>query len=546
MSDNENYLAIARAWNVGAGKAQPTTSSHEAYALAAQAWKQGGETMLPDVNANIKAIAKKWNLETPEPQKQLPGKVEAQITTSEALWHLAAAKLLTATEIRNPLTGNVIKKFDRSAAEAGEAWLTEKINLGLNNKGIDVPRERPTPEKLSKRIAEIEAQFGSLLGGRVANLPTPEQLLANIRLETTKQARILNQKDISPFEKPTREEEILAAQLELMVGHCSPRELMERLQDRVYAQAADIALANQQATLARIAPDFNQAYAKLKAERPKELYFAPWLTTEVMFPKSQQVIVEDTVWGMSPTQLLVQRVQVEATGDDKREIDLALINDPKSPQGVLSSQGTPPYADYLKKRFSRITLPVVGIDIGRFVQPYIDMFTGPELGGIVVLRQIQASFDPIVLAVPDAPTASRSISKIAQLNRDAEATHAIINKPLTEIDAELKEPIRPKMIRHMLPALALDQKLNRGSKGNIIYSQARAAIEDELAEVRRKYHQVQVDKAKYILDATRKDRSIAWETINSITSEKWARDEKVLTAREAKLEDQLIQVINST
>lgn len=494
MSDNETYLAIARAWNVGAGKAQPATSSHEAYALAAQAWKQGGETMLPDVNANMKAIAKKWNLETPEPQKQLPGKVEAQITTSEALWHLAAAKLLTTDVIKNPITGTEYRF--RSAAEVGQKYAEDVMNKAYAKHGIDIPRERPTPEKLQAKVARTEEKFAALLGPRFGTLPSPDKITAHIHDETVKQVKALYTQPIGKFEKPNQAEEILAAQLELMVGHHDAREIAERLHDMVFAQSADIVLTNQQAAFSRIAPAFNERYADLKIEKPDVFYFAPWLTTEVMFRAAQQKDIENTTWAMTPTKLIVQRVLVDSEKEDSRAIDLKLINNPEATNGVLSSAGTPPYVDYLKTKGTRV------------LQPFVNKLVGSDLGGIVVLRQMQAMGDPLVLAVQDAKATNQAIIKLAKMNQDAEIIAKMVNETIMDSDNVLRPPIRPAMIRHMLPPLALDRSLSRTASGDVNYRQAQLIIEQELAKQEEVLHQIQKGVAREIIQGP---QNIPWK-----------------------------------
>lgn len=526
MSDNETYLAIARAWNVGAGKA-PQTGSSEAYALAAQAWRGGGETILPDVNANIKAIAKKWNLETPENPKQLPGKVEAQITTSEALWHLAAAKLLTTEVIRNPLTGK--EWHFRSAADVGQDKYEEITNKAYAKHGIDIPRERPTPEKLKEHVARTEEKFAGLLGPRFGKLPSPGEITAHIHQETVKQVKALYSQPIGKFDKPNQAEEILAAQLELMVGHHDAREVAERLHDMVFAQSADIVLAGQQAAFSRIAPAFNERYTDLKQEKPYVYYFAPWLTTEVMFPADKQKDIENTTWAMTPTKLIVQRVLVDSEKEDSRAIDLKLINNPEATNGVLSSAGTPPYVDYLKNKGSRI------------LQPFISRLAGPDLGGIVVLRQMQAMGDPLVLAVQDAKSTNNAIVRLAKLNQDAEIIAKMVNETIMESDNLLKPHIRPQMIRHMLPPLALDRSLSRTATGDINYRQAQLIIEQELAKQEELQRAIEKGIAREIIQGP---QNIPWAQAQERATVVYHHPLENVKKRKANLASQIATVEN--
>lgn len=526
--------------NGGDGGLDPHNSKNP-YTQMATNWEPEGERVLPDINAQMKKIASRFNMETPDAPPQLTGKTEANITVGKALWSLAAANLLSAERIVNPLNGKTIAEF-KSAADTGEDWVLDKMNKGFEKFNIDARRARPTPEILALRALEIEKKFAQLMGGRVSELPTPAQLAANIHSETQKQVRGLYVKQVDKSEKPNKSEEILAAQLEGMVGHNSPKEIAERLRDIVFAQAADIALANQQATLSRIAPEFNDRYDKLKREKPEEFYIAPWLVTEVMFPKGQQKEIEDTTWALSPTRLHVMRILIESDREDKRIIDLAQVNNTDSPQGVLSSHGTPPYIDYLKKRTSHITLPIIGWDIGRAVQPYIDMLASPRMGGILVLRQIQAKDDPVIIAVPDAPLANRTIGRLAQLNKDAAAVSEIINSTITEVEASLKEPIRPAMVRRMLPPLALDKQLYKGSKGNILYSRATQNLQAELRGLQAKHRALEVAKAQTIFTISQADPSLDYAKAKQIAEEQLSRATTAVQKRISLLETQIDEI----
>ena len=70
MSDHETYLAIARAWNVGAGASAPATGGDQAYTLAARAWDPKGETILPRPKSAMAAIAAKWDLDDGKPKER--------------------------------------------------------------------------------------------------------------------------------------------------------------------------------------------------------------------------------------------------------------------------------------------------------------------------------------------------------------------------------------------------------------------------------------------------------------------------------------------
>ena len=525
MSDHETYLAIARAWNVGAGKASaPATGGDQAYTLAARAWDPKGETILPRPKSAMAAIAAKWDLDDGKP-KELTGPTESKITTGEALWHLAAAKLLTTEVITNPLTGK--EWHFRSAADVGQDKYEEITNKAYAKHGIDIPRARPTPARLQEQVAKTEQKFTGLLGPRFGALPSPGDITAHIHQETVKQVKALYSQPIGKFDKPNQAEEILAAQLELMVGHYDAREVAERLHDMVFAQSADIVLAGQQAAFSRIAPAFNERYADLKQEKPQVYYFAPWLTTEVMFPADKQKDIENTTWAMTPTKLIVQRVLVDSEKEDSRAIDLKLINNPEATNGVLSSAGTPPYVDYLKTKGSRI------------LQPFISRLAGSDLGGIVVLRQMQAMGDPLVLAVQDAKETNKAIVRLAKLNQDAEIIAKMVNETIMKSDNMLKPHIRPQMIRRMLPPLALDRSLSRTAAGDINYRQAQLIIEQDLAEQEELLRAIQKGMARDIIQGP---QNIPWKQAQERATTIWHHPLEKTTKRKALLEGQVKDV----
>ncbi|MEI8232680.1 MAG: hypothetical protein WCG44_02955 [bacterium] len=518
------YLQMANAFKEGGGNGAgiTLTASGNQYATINRNWKAQEEVMLPDVSAKMKAIAKTWNLES-EPHKGLPGPTEASISTASAIAHLIGAKLLsTQVDFTNRFNGKPVHiPSAKDMGEQGIIDLTNKFNI--ENK-ITTKIDRPTPAKLRKQVTEIENQFNRLLGTEYKSLPSPQELTLGINQTTRKQVDTLYRQPSDRFTKLSPDEEALVEQLMLMVGQYSASEIYKKLYNAVFAQSADIVLADHRATLARIGPDFDMRYLALKNQKPTVTYIAPWLTTEVMFPQNQQDAIENTTWTLTPTQLAVQRVILNSTKEDRRNFNLLDISNPNNPAGTVISAGTSPYVDQLKKKGTRI------------LQPLVDKLVGQDLGGILVLRQTQAASDPVIIAVPNPTEARAAINRIARLNQNAEELSKLIENTVMSSENQLKNPIRPNLIRQKLPPLALSHDLMSRSGGDLSYAHAKKEIEENISHIQQQLRQIALAKA---MEIRASDPTRPFAEIKTKIDATWGRSEqnllKNLINEEAKM-----------
>lgn len=409
---------------------------------------RGGSVMLAKVSPEW---GKGWD-ETE--QKALPGPAKPEeITTGSALLHLAGAKLLTASPtIRVPLTN--IEWHIPSVAESSEKAILEVANKVDKALGVHTVLKTPDKETLQERVAEIEEGYRSLFPPRLNGMTDDADIVQRVMEEAERKTQDAFRVSIDWDVTPNETEKVVAAQLEQMVGNYPAAEIREVLWDLVHAQAADEARVHTAATFTRLCPDYNERLAELLKQRPTEFYSAPWLTTEVLLPSEMQPDVENTHWALTPGMLVARRVVVKGMKEDQRRISMGLVNAPTN-NAVIINEATPPYVDVLRQR------------VGRWLEPVVNALAGADLGGTVVLRQLQTEHDPIYLAVPDPKAASMAINRVAGLYQGAQRLAQFVNGTVMNVDNDLRHPIRPGVVRRMLPPLATDVTMVRGRDGRV-------------------------------------------------------------------------------
>lgn len=441
-------------------------SSDELMTTMAKNWgaaenSQGGRSvMLAPVSP---AWGKGWD---DSEQKALPGPAKSEeITTGSAFIHLVGAKLLAASPtIRVPLTN--IKWHIPSVAES-----SEKVILNVANKvdralGVHTVLKTPDEETLQARVAEIEAGYRGLFPARLGGMTDDADLVRRVMSEAERKTNAAFRISLDRDTNPNESEKVVAAQLEQMVGQYTAVEIREVLRDIVHAQAADESRVQTAATFTRLCPDYNDRLNELLKQNPREFYSAPWLTTEVLLPSWMQLDVENTHWALTPGMLVARRVEVKGMREDQRRISMGLVNGPNG-NAVILNESTPPYVDVLRQK------------VGRWFEPVVNALASTDLGGTIVLRQLQTERDPIYLAVPDPKAASRAINRVAALYQGAQRLATFVNGTVMNVDNDLRFPIRPSVVRRMLPPLALDVDIKRNREGAVDLGDVRRRLRDE-------------------------------------------------------------------
>lgn len=418
------------------------------------------------------AIAKAWGIEPPNAPKQLPAGAPKTITPLEAATRLVATKFLT-TPTKVPGTEIVLV---RSKADRAQEAVMRKASDIQRKLGVEGETQLALPDNILARQQEIISQYFQILG--VDGVPGRRQLQTQIDAATKiKVGHLYSGEADGESTAPTPDEMRVARDLTSMIGFVPAGEIARQLYMYVYGRAADQTLTRTMNRLTVQSPVFVAGMEKLSQEKPLKWFTPDWISTEIMMTPEEQKDMENTLWAITPTQIIIKRLIEDSFKGDTRTIPLAsLVAQARDISQTVVNDGTFRYVDIVRRFGSRL------------LQGVVDRY-GDSVGGLVVLQQLQVPNDPVRIAVRDAIGLRNSLLALGSVAASATQGLQMMDQAVLASEAPYKDSIRPNIVAGLLPSpVVLKVDLARTSTGSIDWKKAEDLLTPKNAEFTTSLH----------------------------------------------------------
>lgn len=341
--------------------------------------------------------------------------------------------------------------------------------------------EMAFPEHIEREVQRVEQTYRRVIPN---DMDLIVGLEGKIIRDAKEMAEAVNRGELDNDYEPTEAERAVAYELRMMMGRRTAQQLAEYLRYHVASVANDISLGRNGANLQYQFPKLNSALQAFDGQKPRVMFYPDIVTSNLVMTGEEQKALENTYWGITPTSLTIsdtRRVKGRAGSADVQRFNLAnmSVGGRGSGEGIVVQKGTLEAFDILRRGLFR-----------PFQTTLERVQQNMQVGGLVVLQDYDRDRSVAEFAVRNPDHTISQIRKAADLARAFAGARDMARKALFEHEAAYKRPIRPRVVRSLLPEgdLMLEMDFHRNAQGEVEFetpmaelARRRKQIEDRLA-----------------------------------------------------------------
>ncbi len=384
----------------------------------------------------------------------------------------------------------------RKTPRGGMSWIDrqqEKI-AGLGNavagKAGAEKAELSFPENVERVVTGLEQKFMGIIPENYDLIRDLESKIISEAKELTKR---VNTGQLDNEYPPTREEKVIAAELQLLLGIRKAKDLAGILHRHVSSRSNDMALARSRAELQSFYDRIHQALEAMQGQTPKVVFIPDLITAHLIMDPGEQTELENTLWGLSPTYLSVsdvRRMKSRGGSPDFKKFPLDKISSgEQAVQDILIQKGSISTFDLLRQKATQ------------FLQPTVNSLQNKlNLSEVMVLVDYEKDEDLARMVVRDADHAIRRIADLALLNRDFIQAEEFARKALFEHEAVYEFPIRPKVVLGLLPQgdLVTEVDIELGKDAQMDYSSPIQRLMEKKRQIEERLFRTAIEASNWV------------------------------------------------
>lgn len=235
---------------------------------------------------------------------------------------------------------------------------------------------------------------------------------------------------------PTEEEKTLATAIAMYAEQAGPDELRKILGNVVFLRAQDVASMRQDAEFAHLYAPALAALNKSRESEPDKYFVTDVFTRRVMYTGPEAKKLDETVWGFSPSALVIRRASKQ--GDVVRIPWTDIRTNGKNEGQWMMIGDSPQYVDVLRKNAG-------------WLFRGLSEEAAKRVGGAVQLQATGREGFVLPLVVRRPKEVQAELTRVISHVKGAQDTLKLMEEQAHEQNPLLKSLIRPAVVTNLLP-----------------------------------------------------------------------------------------------